>query len=123
LRSSVKLKADYGETEGYVQRTRIKAHRSLLVHLRGRTAPLQIETGKYIFLPVEERTCTTCNSGMVDNEEHFCVGCPGLKETRGPLLKLMEQAHSGFGLLHDKEKVIRLMLHANADSRVGKIFI
>ena len=67
---------------------------------------------------MEERTCKTCNSGMVKGEEHFCVGCPGLKEARGPLLKLMEQ---GFGLLWDEEKFIRIMLHANADSRVGKI--
>ena len=31
----IKLKADYGETEGYVQKTRVKAHRSLLARLRG----------------------------------------------------------------------------------------
>ena len=43
-----------------------------------------------------------------------------IKEARGPLLKLMEQAHSGFGLLQDEEKIIRIMLHANADRRVGK---
>ena len=29
LRSYIKLKTDYGETEGYVQRTRVKVHRSL----------------------------------------------------------------------------------------------
>ena len=39
-----------------------------------------------------------------------------IKEARGPLLKLMEQAQSGFGLLQDEEKFIRIMLHANADS-------
>jgi len=32
-----------------------------------------------------------------------------------------EQAHPGFGLLQDEEKFIRIMLHANADSRVGKL--
>jgi len=57
---------------------------------------------------------------MVEDEEHFCVGYPGLKEARGPLLKLMEQAHSGFGLLQDEEKFIRIMLHVNADNRVRK---
>jgi len=41
------------------------------------------------------------------------------KKARGPLLKLMEQAQSGFGLLQDEENFIRIMLHANADSRVG----
>ena len=90
---------------------------------------MQTEFGRYICLPVEERTCKTCNSGMVEDEEHFCVGCPGLKEARGPLLKevrcplfkLMEQAQSGFGLLQDEEKFIRINLHANTDSRVGKL--
>ena len=56
---------------------------------------------------------------MVEDEEHFCVGYPGLKEARGSLLKLMEQAQSGFGLLQDEEKFIRIMLHVNADSRAG----
>ena len=45
-----------------------------------------------------------------------------IKEARGPLLKLMEQAQSGFGLLQDEEKFIRIMLRANADFRVG-IFV
>jgi len=81
LRSYIKLKADCGETEGYVQRTRVKVHRSLLANLKGGVAPLQIEIGRYVCLPVEERSCKTCNSGMVEDEEHFCVGCPGVKET------------------------------------------
>jgi len=42
-----------------------------------------------------------------------------IKEGRGPLLKLMEQAQSGFGLLQGEEEFIRIMLHVNADSRVG----
>ena len=45
-----------------------------------------------------------------------------IKEGKGPLLKLMEQAQSGFELLQDEEKFITIMLHANADSRVG-IFV
>jgi len=52
------------------------------------------------------------------HEEHFCVGYPGVKEA---LPKLMEQAQSGFGLLQDEEKFIRIMLHVNADCRVGEI--
>jgi len=32
----------------------------------------------------------------------------------------MEQAQSGFELQQDEEKFVRIMLHANADSRVGK---
>ena len=47
------------------------------------------------------------------------VGCPGWKEARGSLVKLIEQAQPGIGLLlQHKEKFIRIMLHANADSGV-----
>jgi len=59
---------------------------------------LQIEIGRYV-LPSCGRK--SCNSGMVEDEEHFCVGYPGLKEARDPLLKLMEEAQSGFGMLQD----------------------
>jgi len=48
------------------------------------------------------------------------MGCPGLKEARGFLFRLMEQAQSGFRLLQDVEKFITIMLHVNAGSRVGK---
>ena len=49
------------------------------------------------------------------------MGCPGLKEARGLLLRLMEQAQSGFRLLQGVEIFIRIMLHVNAGSTVGKI--
>jgi len=81
---------------------------------------MELQSGTFIplaFLPVEERTCKTCNSGIVEDKEHFCVDCPGLKKARCPLLKLMEQAQSGFGLLQDEEKFIGIMLHANTDCR------
>jgi len=45
------------------------------------TAPLQIEIGMQICLP--SRVERTRNSGIVEDEEHLCVGCPGLKEARG----------------------------------------
>ena len=56
---------------------------------------------------------------MVEDEEHFCVGCQGLKEARGPLLKLMEEAQSGFGMLQDEEEFVGIMQHVNANSGVG----
>ena len=121
LRSYVTFKSDYKETEGYVERTRVKADRSLLAHLRGGTAPLQIEIGRYVCLPVEERKCKTCNTGMVEDEQHFCVGCPSLKKARGPLLRRMEQAHPGFAMLKDNDKFVRIVQQANLDSHIAKL--
>ena len=99
----------------------MKAHRSLLARLRGGTAPLQIEIGRYVCLPVEERKCKTCNTGMVEDEQHFCVGCPSLKKARGPLLRRMEQAHPGFAMLKDNDKFVRIVQQANLDSHIAKL--
>ena len=84
LRLYVNFKTEYGKTEEYVQKVRVKSHRSLLAQLRGGTAPLQIETGRYIGLPVEGRICRSSNTREVEDEQHFCVGCPALEEARPP---------------------------------------
>ena len=55
MRLYMNFKTEYGKTEEYVQKVRVKPHRSLLARLRKGTAPLQIETGRYVGLPVEER--------------------------------------------------------------------
>ena len=91
------------QKEQYVQKVRVKSHRSLLVCLRGGTAPLQIETGRYISLPVGERICRSCNTGQVeDHEQHFCVECPALEEARAPLLHLLNLHHVDSGAVSDK---------------------
>ena len=46
---------------------------------------LQIETGRYIGLKVEERICRSCNTRQVENEQHFCVGCPALEVARAAM--------------------------------------
>jgi len=48
LRSYINFKTEYGETEEYVQKVKVKSHRSLLARLRGGTALLHIETGRYV---------------------------------------------------------------------------
>ena len=57
---------EYWETEEYVQKVTVKSHRSLLAQLRGGTAPLQLETGRYISFSVEDRNCGSCNTGQVE---------------------------------------------------------
>ena len=53
---------------------------------------------------VEERKCKTSNSGMAEDEQYFCVGCPDLKKVRSPLLCLIEKAQPGFVGLQDHDK-------------------
>ena len=57
---------------------------------------------------------------MVEDEQHFCVDCPGLKKARGPLLCLVEKAQPGFGVLQDSDKFVRILQQANVDSHIAK---
>ena len=52
----------------------MKVQRSLLANLKGGAAPLQIEIGRYVCIPAEERSCKTCNSGMVEDVKSTSVG-------------------------------------------------
>ena len=56
---------------------RSKAQRSVVARLRGGTAPLEIETGRYVGIPAEQRICKLCR-GAVEDEVHFCITCPAL---------------------------------------------
>ncbi len=41
-----------------------------------------VETGRYKDIPLEERVCQMCNTGAVEDEEHFIGTCKKLKSVR-----------------------------------------
>ena len=55
------------KVESYTSTVNILSHRSLLARLRGGTAPLAIERGRYISVPAEERTRQNCNEEVEDD--------------------------------------------------------
>ena len=120
LRTYRKIKQDYTATEGYVHKTRTPSHRSMLARLRGGTAPLQLEIGRYLSTPVEGRLCKICGSGAVEDEVHFCVECPALEEARAPLIRRMEQVDQTFSFLSEEDKLIKILHQANEDSVIAK---
>ena len=48
-----------------------KRIRRMLAKLRGGTAELRVDTGRWNGLKREERICKQCTMGEVENEEHF----------------------------------------------------
>ena len=65
LRIYISFKETY-EPEEYLESIRCKAHQSLLAWLREGTAPLEIETGRYVGLPPEQRIWKLCKSTVED---------------------------------------------------------
>ena len=71
LRTYKVFKTEYIISEAYyINLITCRAHCSLLAKLRGGSATLEIETGRYVRTPVEHRTCKLCYTD-VENEMHF----------------------------------------------------
>ena len=64
-----------------------KRHRRMLAKLRGGTAELGIEIGRWHGLRREDRVCKECGNGEVEDTEHFVrdVRCSEGKEEVGEL--------------------------------------
>ena len=48
---------------------------------------LEIEAGRHKNTPRNDRLCTTCSLGKIEDEEHFLIECPAYSTIRGTVLE------------------------------------
>jgi hypothetical protein len=63
---------------------------ALKVRLRGGRSSLEVERGKYVGLERCKRVCQICNSGKVEDEEHFLLVCEALEGPRDSMWWALE---------------------------------
>ena len=97
-----------------------KRQRRMLAKLRGGTAELRIETGRWRGLKREERICKNCRSREVEDAEHLVMKCELVKEERGKLLELMDERVEGWQGLKEIERMAVTLDRACSDSAVGR---
>ena len=68
----------------------MKSERRMIVKLRGGTAPLQVEMGRWQGVKREERICKECNSGEVEDVSHWLLRCPTWNSQRQSLMKMIQ---------------------------------
>ena len=66
------MKHEFGAEE-YVKFVMSKKLRSTLVQLRAGCLPIEIELGRYLQIPRNERLCKQCSSGTVENDSYSIV--------------------------------------------------
>ena len=66
----------------YVDILKNKNKRAMLSELGISAHKLAIECGRYLNIPKHERICTACNSGYVEDEQHFLLNCRVYKPLR-----------------------------------------
>ena len=69
---------------------KMKNERRMILKLRGGTAPLQVEMGRWRGVKREERTCKECNSGEVEDVIHWLLRCLTWNSQRQPLMKMIQ---------------------------------
>ncbi len=70
------LVKDSYDIDSYTTEINDRHLRKYLTCLRLGSHPLQIEVGRYNYIPRQERKCTLCNSQNVEDESHFLLSCP-----------------------------------------------
>ena len=68
-----------------------KRQRRMLVNLRGGTAELRIETGRWSGLSRDEQICKNCDEGEVEDGEEFLLRCACVAEERMGLERVMNE--------------------------------
>lgn len=84
LRTFVQVK-DCLKTEDYVKYVGNRRERSIMAQFRSGVLPLEIETGRYRNVPVDERYCFHCKT-LTETEIHFAMICPLYDEARQILI-------------------------------------
>ena len=86
---NVNLKLEkYLLTYGYYK------NRSLMTSIRTGTNELMIERGRWLQLPVGDRTCVQCSMNQVENKIHFLVICPKYESLRQELFSQVSRLSS-----------------------------
>ena len=99
----------------YVDSISYRSDRSVLAKIRISAHNLTVEKGRYTGIPRHDRICKVCNTGSIENEQHFLLECPAYKLLREDfILKLEKVAINGrTPLCFDNRKYLYGLLNSN----------
>ena len=91
-----------------------------MAKLRGGTAGLEVETGRWRGVSSEERVCKNCQSGEVEDVEHLLMRCSSVADEREKLVRLMREKVE-WQNLEDSGRVTAVLSYACRSSGIGRI--
>lgn len=109
LRTYRTFKSVFG-LEPYVSICMNNKYRSVIAQLRSGILPLEVETGRWRGIELENRLCQLCSSGCVEDEAHFLFSCDFYTNERQ---RFAQQCCENFDNLTTSEKFVMLMQENN----------
>ena len=91
-----------------------------MVKLRGETADLGVETGRWCGVRREESICKNCRGGGMEDVGHLVMRCTYVEEKREKLEELMNERVKGWQGMDDNVRVTTVMDRACRDEAVGR---
>ena len=91
-----------------------------MTKLRGGTAGLEVETGRWQGVSGEERLCKNCQSEEVEDVEHLLMRCSSVADEREKLVRLMREKVVEWQNLEDSERVTAVLSCVCRSSGVGR---
>ena len=80
--------------EDYLCIVKDRRHRLALTRFRLRSHNLAIETGRHNRIPRDQRVCSFCNSGKIEDEIHFLLFCSHYDDLRRPLVPIIQNLNT-----------------------------
>ena len=108
------------EDRDMMMKCKRRRRRRRLVKLRGGTAELEVETGRWHGVRREERICKNCRGGEVEDVGHLVMRCTYVEEEREKLEELMSERVKEWQGMDDNVKVTVVMDRACRDEDVGR---
>ena len=105
-----KLLKDHFNVEKYIKMNLPKYQRCLLAQFRVGILPLMIETGRYQNIELENRICSLCDLGEIENEIHFLCECPLYVTQRQELYDLARNKIETFDTNLPSENIFILLM-------------
>ena len=96
-----------------------RERRSYIAQIRCGILPLHIETGRWININVEERTCKVCNQDIVEDETHFIFNCPKYSYERAEFISMVEAKNPEF-ITYDNIEKFKFFMTKDCISVFGK---
>ena len=106
LRTYRRFKEEH-KMELYLTKVKDTKTRKDITRLRISAHSLEIEKGRYLMKPIEERKCNNCS--VIEDEFHVLMKCPSYEEARNGVFMELTNARPPFGGLSDQEKFVELM--------------
>ena len=90
--------------------------RAVIAKLRSGTYPIAVELGRYRNIPKENRICKSCQSGSIEDEQHFLLKCTAFDAHRDDLFNEISKKVGNFKTMNLTDKLCTLL----SDTRIIK---